>query len=258
MTKVLVIDADEAMARALCINLRARQYDARAAATGCDGLVLAGRFHPDVVVLDFDLPDMNGLDVVSGLRGWSSVPIIVISQNDSELDKVGALDAGADDYVTKPFGMSELFARLRALLRRSRAEDERPSVATDDFTIDLAARRVTSASGDVRLTPTEWRLVEILVRNAGRVVTQRALLREVWGPSHETETQYLRVYLAQIRRKLEPTPAKPRYFLTHPGLGLRFENNDVRALEVGAEPLRLVDEQRESSHPMTLTSASSA
>jgi two-component system KDP operon response regulator KdpE len=223
-SKVLVIDSDKAMARAISINLRARQYDAWSAQTGADGLVLAGRFKPDCVLLDPDLPDMNGLDAVSGLRGWSSVPIIVISHASGERDTVAALDAGADDYLTKPFGTSELFARLRARLRRSDRPEEFACVTTDHFTVDLGARRVTTIGGDVRLTPTEWRIIEVLVRNAGKVVTQRTLLREVWGEQYETETHYVRVYLAQIRRKLEPNPCEPRYFLTHHGIGLRFDS----------------------------------
>jgi two-component system KDP operon response regulator KdpE len=225
--KVLVIDSDQAMVRALSINLRARGYDARSAETGGRGLVVAGRYHPDCVLLDPGVPDMNGLDAVAGLRGWSSVPIIIISRMSGEQDTVAALDAGADDYLAKPFGMSELFARLRALVRRSRRPDEVARVTTDHFTVDLSARRVTTVAGDVRLTPTEWRLIEVLVRNAGKVVTQQALLREVWGPEYETETHYLRVYLTQIRRKLEPNPCEPRYFLTHPGIGLRFDKETV-------------------------------
>lgn len=244
MHRVLVIDNDEAMARALCINLQARQYEARAAATGCDGLVLAGRSDADAVLLDFDLTDMSGLDVIAGLRGWSSVPIIVTSHKNSMLDTISALDAGADDYVTEPFGMGELFARLRALLRRSGRAEEPVSVATEDFTIDLVAKRVTTAIGDVHLSRTEWRLVEVLVRNVGRVVTQPTLLREVWGPSRPaTKTQYLRVTIQRIRSKLEPLPCQPRYFLTHPGLGLRFSNNDARLDTASAESSRLVNEE---------------
>ena len=224
VTRILVVEEDEATARAVCINLRERRYEARTAATGRDGLVLAGRFGADAVMLGLDLPDMSGLDVISGLRGWSTVPIIAISQRSDELGKISVLDAGADDYVTKPFGMGELLARLRALLRRSLRVDEAPVIVTDDFTIDLAAKRITTMTGDVHLTLTEWRLVEVLVRNAGKVVTQKALLQEVWGPNYGTETQYLRIYLKQIRSKLEPIPARPRYFLTHRGLGLRFDN----------------------------------
>ncbi len=223
MTEILVVDDDTAMVRALCINLRARGYTARGATMGREGLALAGRFHFDAVLLDTDVRDLPGLDIIAGIRGWSSVPIIVMSEKDSELAKIAALDAGADDYVTKPLAMGELLARVRAVLRRSRNVKEDRQVTTDHFTIDLAAKRVTTACGDVPLTRTEWRLVEILVRNAGKVVSREQLLREVWGPDFESQTQYLRVYFAQIRRKLEPVPCRPRYFLTLPGLGLRFE-----------------------------------
>ena len=234
MAAILVADRDEAMLRAQCINLRARQFEVRATTSGREALALAGRFRFDAILLDIELDDLGGLDIISGLRGWSTVPIIVVSQRASELDKIGALDAGADDYVTKPFQMGELQARLRALLRRSRPCAAQPVVTTADFTIDLAAKQITNASGPVPLTATEWRLIEVLVRNTGRVVTREALLREVWGPSFEAETQYLRVYLAQIRRKLEPVPCNPRYFFTHPGLGLRFEN--ARSAETTPAP----------------------
>jgi two-component system KDP operon response regulator KdpE len=166
---------------------------------------------------------MDGTEVIRGLRGWTSVPIIVLSVREREADKVAALDAGADDYVTKPFGMDELLARLRAALRRGAPAEEAAVVETGDFTVDLAAKRVTGPDGEVRLTPTEWHVVEVLVRNAGKLVTQRQLLQEVWGPQYEKETNYLRVYLAQIRRKLEPDPAKPRYFITEARMGYRFE-----------------------------------
>jgi two-component system KDP operon response regulator KdpE len=167
---------------------------------------------------------MSGIDVIRGLRGWSEVPIIVLSARDAEREKIAALDAGADDYVTKPFGMGELLARVRAALRRSAPATEEAVIVTDAFTIDLAAKRVTNGDAEVRLTPTEWHLVEMLVRNAGKLVTQGALLREVWGPEYGTETNYLRVYMAHIRRKLEPDPATPRYFITEPGMGYRFED----------------------------------
>jgi two-component system, OmpR family, KDP operon response regulator KdpE len=223
MTRVLVVDDEPQILRALGINLRARDYDVDLAADGEAALQLAARNHPDVVVLDLGLPGMDGLEVIAGLRGWTSVPIIVLSVRDREADKVAALDAGADDYVTKPFGMNELLARMRAALRRVTTADEPVAVETPDFVIDLAARRVTRAGADVRLTATEWRIVEVLVRNAGRLVTQRQLLQEVWGPKYETETHYLRVYVGQIRRKLEPVPSEPRYFLTAARMGYRFE-----------------------------------
>jgi two-component system, OmpR family, KDP operon response regulator KdpE len=175
-------------------------------------------------VLDLGLPGIDGVDVIRGLRGWSQVPIVVLSVRDAEGDKVAALDAGADDYVTKPFGMDELLARLRAALRRTIPAEEEALVETADFTIDLAAKKVRRDGEEVRLTPTEWHLVEVLVRNRGRLVAQTQLLQEVWGPQYHDETNYLRVFMAQVRRKLEPEPAQPRYFITEPGMGYRFES----------------------------------
>jgi two-component system KDP operon response regulator KdpE len=223
MTRVLVVDDEPQILRALSINLRARGYDVDLAASGEQALQLAAHDHPDLVVLDLGLPGIDGVEVIEGLRGWSSVPIVVLSVRDREADKVAALDAGADDYVTKPFGMDELLARMRAALRRVTPADEPAVVETDDFVIDLAAKRATRDGVDVRLTATEWQIVEILVRNAGRLVTQRQLLQQVWGPKYETETHYLRVYMGQIRRKLEPVPSEPRHFLTAARMGYRFE-----------------------------------
>jgi two-component system, OmpR family, KDP operon response regulator KdpE len=223
MTRVLVVDDEPQIRRALATNLRARNYDVELAETGEEALTLAARKHPEVVILDLGLPGIDGVEVIRGLRGWTSVPIIVLSVREAEQDKVAALDAGADDYVTKPFGMDELLARLRAALRRTAPGEEEAVVATSDFSVDLVAKRVTTADGEVRLTPTEWHIVEVLVRNAGKLVTQRQLLQEVWGPQYETETNYLRVYLAQIRAKLEPDPARPRYFITEARMGYRFE-----------------------------------
>ncbi len=223
MSRILVVDDEPQLLRAMATNLRARDYDVELAATGEAALAIAARKHPDLVILDLGLPGIDGIDVIRGLRGWTSVPIIVLSVRESEGDKVAALDAGADDYVTKPFGMDELLARLRAALRRAAPAEEAAVVETDDFTVDLAAKRVTTPAGEVRLTPTEWHIVEVLVRNAGKLVTQRLLLQEVWGPQYGTETNYLRVYLAQIRRKLEPDPARPRYFITEARMGYRFE-----------------------------------
>jgi two-component system KDP operon response regulator KdpE len=179
--------------------------------------------HPDAVVLDLGLPGITGIQVIEGLRGWSTVPIIVLSVRDDEADKVLALDAGADDYVTKPFGMDELLARLRAAVRRAVPTPEAAMVATPDFNIDLAAKRVTTDDGEIRLTPTEWHVLETLVRNQGRLVSQRQLLHEVWGPGYGKETNYLRVYMAQLRRKLEPDASRPRYLITEPGMGYRFQ-----------------------------------
>ena len=223
MTRVLVIDDEPSILRALRINLPARNYEVSTASDGASGLAAVSRERPDVLILDLGLPDMDGTDVIHGVRGWSSTPIIVLSVWDQEQQKVAALDAGADDYVTKPFGMDELLARLRAAVRRSAPAPDEPVVTTPDFTVDLAAKRVTrDGEGDIRLTPTEWQLLEILVRNRGRLVTQRQLLQEVWGPAYESESNYLRVYVAQLRRKLEPEPSRPRYLLTDPGMGYRF------------------------------------
>ncbi len=222
MTRILVVDDEPQILRALNTNLRARGYDVDLAPTGEKALDLAARKHPDLVILDLGLPGIDGVEVIRGLRGWTSVPIVVLSVREREADKVAALDAGADDYVTKPFGMDELLARLRAALRRAAPAEEEAVVETPDFTVDLADKRVTRDGAEVRLTPTEWQIVELLVRNPGKLITQRQLLQDVWGPQYERETNYLRVYLAQIRRKLEPDPARPRYFLTEPRMGYRF------------------------------------
>ena len=222
MTRVLVVDDEPQIVRALATNLRARGFEVDLAATGEDGLRLAADRHPDVVILDLGLPGIDGLEVVGGLRGWTNVPIIVLSVREGEADKVAALDAGADDYLTKPFGMNELLARIRAAVRRTTPADEEPVVETDAFTIDLATKVVTRDGEEVRLTPTEWHLVEVLVRHAGRLVSQKQLLQEVWGPQYGTESAYLRVHMAQVRRKLEPDPARPRHFITERGMGYRF------------------------------------
>jgi two-component system KDP operon response regulator KdpE len=228
VTRVLIVDDEPQLLRALGINLRARGYDVETASDGSTALAVAGRRPPDLVVLDLGLPDMDGIEVVHGLRGWSTAPIIVLSARETQDDKVAALDAGADDYVTKPFGMDELLARMRAALRRAVPGAEEPIVHTDAFTVDLAARKVTAPAGDVRLTPTEWHVLEVLVRNAGKLVGQRQLLHEVWGPTYENETNYLRVYMAQLRRKLERDPSRPRHLLTEPGMGYRFEVGDPK------------------------------
>ncbi|MFH8337893.1 response regulator [Streptomyces sp. AM6-12] len=226
-TRVLVVDDEPQIVRALVINLKARKYDVDAAADGRTALDLAASRHPDVVVLDLGLPDMDGVEVIRGLRGWTRVPILVLSARHSSDEKVEALDAGADDYVTKPFGMDELLARLRAAVRRAEpvgaGEDDVTTVETEGFAVDLAAKKVNRGGRDVRLTPTEWHLLEVLVRNTGRLVSQKQLLQEVWGPSYGTETNYLRVYMAQLRRKLEADPSHPKHFITEPGMGYRFE-----------------------------------
>ena len=223
MTRVLVIEDERGLRRALDINLRAHGYEVSVAADGQSALRTAAHEPPDAVVLDLGLPDIDGVEVIEGLRGWSGAPIIVLSARSGEPDKVVALDAGADDYVTKPFGMDELLARLRAALRRTATAPEAPVIETETFTIDLAAKEVSSAEGaSIRLTPTEWHVLEVLARNRGKLVSQRQLLQEVWGPAYETETNYLRVYLAQLRRKLETNPSQPRHLITEPGLGYRF------------------------------------
>jgi two-component system KDP operon response regulator KdpE len=223
MTRVLVVEDERGLRRALAINLRARDYEVTLAEDGRSALTTASGAPPDAVILDLGLPDIDGVEVIEGLRGWSKAPIIVLSARAGEPDKVVALDAGADDYVTKPFGMDELLARLRAALRRAADPEDLPAVATPDFTVDLAGKRALDRQGaSIRLTPTEWQVLEVLARNEGKLVPHRQLLQEVWGPSYGTETNYLRVYLAQLRRKLEPNPAQPRYLLTEPGLGYRF------------------------------------
>lgn len=223
--RILVVDDEPQIVRALGINLKALGYRVDTAGSGEEALLKAANHRPDSVILDLGLPGIDGIDVIRGLRGWTKVPIIVLSVRDSERQKIAALDAGADDYVTKPFGMGELLARLRAALRRENDDSEdQPVVATGDFVIDLSAKRVTRQGGDeIRLTPTEWGIVEILVRHRGKLVTQGQLLKEVWGPQYGEETNYLRVFMAQLRRKLEPEPSKPRYFITEPGMGYRFE-----------------------------------
>lgn len=230
MSTILVADDETAILRTMAVNLRARGYEVLLASTGHQALDLAARRHPDAVVLDLGLPDLDGVDVIRGLRGWSSVPIIVLSARTAEAQKVAALDAGANDYVSKPFGMDEFMARLRVVLRTASPSEQHPRVDTADFSIDLAAKRVTRSDGvDVRLTATEWQVVELLARNPGKLVTQRQMLAEVWG-LHDAKTNYLRVFMVAIRRKLEPDPAHPRYFITEPGSGLRF-------VPEGASPL---------------------
>jgi two-component system KDP operon response regulator KdpE len=223
VNRVLVVDDDPGLRRALAINLRARDYEVDVAADATAALAAAARRPPDVVVLDLGLPDMDGTEVIHGLRGWTRAPIIVLSARTHQGDKVDALDAGADDYVTKPFGMDELLARLRAALRRASPSESQPVLETADFTVDLAAMQASTPDGTpVRLTPTEWHVLEVLVRHEGKLVGHRQLLQEVWGPAYGTETNYLRVYIAQLRRKLEPDPSTPRHLITEPGLGYRF------------------------------------
>jgi two-component system KDP operon response regulator KdpE len=222
VTRILVVEDDRSLVRALVSNLEVRGYEVAVAGDGAEAIRRAADHRPDLVILDLGLPGVDGLSVLSSLRGWTDIPVLVLSARGGEIDKIEALDAGADDYVAKPFGMGELLARIRAALRRSLPGAEEAVIQTDHFTIDLSAKKVWVGEAQVHLTPTEWGMVEILVRNPGRLVSQTTVLREVWGPAYEQETHYLRSYIAQIRRKLEPEPSRPRYFLTEPGMGYRF------------------------------------
>ncbi len=223
MSSVLVVDDERPILRTMGVNLEARGYKVLLATGGHQALALAARHHPDAVVLDLGLPDMDGIEVIRGLRGWSTTPIVVLSARAGEPEKVAALDAGANDYVTKPFGMDELMARIRVALRRPEVAGERPLVRTKDFVIDLERHRAELTNGQaVHLTATEWQVVERLVRSPGKLFTQRQLLADIWGLQN-TKSNLLRVYMVSIRRKLEPDPSRPRYFLTEPGSGLRFE-----------------------------------
>jgi two-component system, OmpR family, KDP operon response regulator KdpE len=223
VTTVLVIDDEPQIVRALRINLRVRQYEVHAAGTAGEALELAARHPPDLVILDLGLPDMDGVEVIHGLRGWTAAPIIVLSGRTDSTDKVDALDAGADDYVTKPFGMDELLARMRAVSRRVTADGDIPQVRLGDLVVDLAARRVIRGEEDIRLTPTEWHLLEVLLRNPGKLLSRQQLLSAVWGPGYADATGNLRLYMTQLRRKLEPDPARPRWLLTEPGMGYRYQ-----------------------------------
>ncbi|GAA2017432.1 response regulator [Terrabacter terrae] len=229
MTRIVVVDDDPQLARALRINLRARDHEVHVATSGAEALRTVAEVSPDLVILDLGLPDLDGVEVIHGVRGWSQVPIIVLSGRGGGPDKVAALDAGADDYVTKPFGMDELLARIRAVTRRSVSGDTAPvpRVEFGDVTVDLAdkvvtRRRADGATQPIHLTPTEWSLLEALVRQPGKLLSQRQLLTQVWGPAYVSQPANLRLYMTQLRRKLEPEPARPRHLLTEPGMGYRF------------------------------------
>jgi two-component system KDP operon response regulator KdpE len=248
VTRVLVVDDEPQILRALRINLRVRSYQVDTAATGSQALEAAARHPPDLVILDLGLPDLDGVEVIEGLRGWTTAPIIVLSGRGDSMDKVEALDAGADDYVTKPFAMEELLARMRAAARRTGTADDKPRVRLGGLVVDLAAKRVTREADqggnspadqaanpptgqvgrspvgrDIRLTPTEWHLLEVLLRSPGKLLSQRQLLTEVWGPGYADAGGNLRLYMAQLRRKLEPDPARPRWLITEPGMGYRYQ-----------------------------------
>ncbi len=224
MTRVLVVDDDLQIRRALQINLSARGFAVTAVGDGSAAIRAFRETSPEIVILDLGLPDIDGLDVLASIRRQGTVPVIVLSARADSADKVDALDAGADDYVTKPFGMDEMLARLRAAIRRAAAPPEaEPVVVTDSFTVDMAAKKVIRDGAVVHLTPTEWGMLELLVRKRGSLVTHAELLREVWGPGYGTETNYLRVYLAQLRRKLEVDPGSPRHLITDNRMGYRFE-----------------------------------
>jgi two-component system KDP operon response regulator KdpE len=234
VTRVLVVDDEPQILRALRINLRVREYQVDVAATGTEALQMAARHPPDLVILDLGLPDLDGMEVIQGLRGWTKAPIIVLSGRADSLDKVAALDAGADDYITKPFGVEELLARMRAAVRRTGTAEDRPRIKLGDLIVDLAAKRVTRQAAvpagghaaqpdDIRLTPTEWHLLEVLLRHPGKLLSRNQLLTEVWGPGYADATGNLRLYMAQLRRKLEPDPARPRWLITEPGMGYRYQ-----------------------------------
>ncbi|HZE31446.1 MAG TPA: response regulator [Actinoallomurus sp.] len=220
MTRVLVVDDEPMTVRALELNLRAREYEVTVARNGSAALHQAAEWRPDTVLLDLGLPDLDGVEVISGLRGWSQMPIIVVSGRIESSDKIAAQDASADDYITKPFGVGELLARIRAAGRRTHSHGPEPVVRVGDHLIDLDSRTVDPP---VHLTPTQWKLLDILLRNPGKLITQRQLLTEVWGPPAVRHTHYLRQYMAQLRRKLETDHTRPRHLLTEPGMGYRFQ-----------------------------------
>ena len=250
MTRVLVVDDEPQILRALRINLRVREYEVHVAATGAEALKVASRYPPDLVILDLSLPDLYGVEVIQGLRGWTNAPIIVLSGRADSTDKVEALDAGADDYITKPFGVEELLARMRAAVRRTGTAENLPRIKLGDLVVDLAAKRVTRPDGtDIRLTPTEWHLLEVLLRHPGKLMSQRQLLLEVWGPGYADATGNLRLYMTQLRRKLEPDPARPRWLHTEPGMGYRYQPDEPDQAAVNAQPGTDAGAARKRRHP---------
>ncbi|MCR2799616.1 MULTISPECIES: response regulator [unclassified Microbacterium] len=225
--RILIADDDPQILRALRITLTAKGYDVTTALDGTQAIAAAVDHRPDILILDLGMPHLDGIEVIHAVRGWSAAPILVVSGRAGAADKVEALDAGADDYITKPFAVEELLARIRALTRRVPQDDASPVVRLGDVTIDLAAHSVvrTTSDGDrqIRLTPTEWQFIEILIRNAGKLVTRQTVLRTIWGTDHAEDTGYLRLYVSQLRKKLEPDPSTPRYLLTEPGMGYRLD-----------------------------------
>jgi two-component system, OmpR family, KDP operon response regulator KdpE len=223
MTRVLIVDDEPQILRALRINLHARGYEVHTAADGAQALHVAASAHPDLLVLDLGLPDMDGVEIIRSLREWSPVPIVVLSGRADSRDKVDALDAGADDYVTKPFGVDELLARIRAVGRRH-ATHASATARIGGYTVDLTNHRITAEDGTgVHLTRIEWQLIEMFTAEPGKLFSHRQLLQRVWGPTYHSQTQYLRQYMAQLRRKLEADPARPRHLITEPGMGYRFQ-----------------------------------
>ena len=224
--RILIADDDPQLLRALRITLTAKGYDIFTAVNGADAIAAAVDHRPDIFLLDLGMPELDGIEVIHGIRGWSEAPILVVSGRTGAADKVEALDAGADDYVTKPFSVEELLARIRALTRRVSSPDNNPVVRLGETTIDLAARSVSHTrdgqTRQVRLTPTEWQVIELLIRNAGNLVTRQTLLTNIWGTEHASDSGYLRLYISQLRKKLEPDPAHPRYLFTEAGMGYRL------------------------------------
>jgi len=249
VTRVLVVDDEPQILRALRINLRVREYEVYVATTGAEALEVAARHPPDLVILDLGLPDLDGVEVIQGLRGWTKAPIIVLSGRADSTDKVEALDAGADDYITKPFGVEELLARMRAAVRRTGSAEGMPRIRLGELVVDLAAKRVTRQAtapagdgdaaaqpDDIRLTPTEWHLLEVLLRHPGKLLSRNQLLTEVWGPGYADATGNLRLYMTQLRRKLEPDPARPRWLITEPGMGYRYQPSPDQDHEAPSDP----------------------
>lgn len=225
--KILIADDDPQILRALRVTLRARGYQVLTASDGVQAVEQATAHRPDLYLVDLGMPHLDGIDLIHSLRGWTQAPVLVVSGRTGSADKVDALDAGADDYLTKPFDLDELLARLRALARRTTGADgDAPVVRFGDVTVDLALTAVTRAGAPVHLTPTEWQILEILVRNPGRLVTRETILSDIWGTAHLTSSGYLRLYLSQLRKKLEPEPGAPRYLLTEQGMGYRFTPDD--------------------------------